>query len=52
MWDWTPVAEYLYNWVRFNIFDAGKADPFTEQPKSEPVKAPIEVPAPDSDLPF
>jgi hypothetical protein len=54
MWDWTPVAEYLYNWVRFNIFDAGKADPF------EPIKAvekfvnpaPIDVPNANDPLPF
>ena len=51
-WDYTPTVEYMYNWVRFNIFEAGTQNPFTEQPKAEPVKAPIDVPAPDSDLPF
>jgi len=54
MWDWTPVAEYLYNWVRFNIFDAGTQSPF------EPIKAvekllnpaPIDVPNTNDPLPF
>jgi len=55
LWDFSPVAEYLYNWVRFNIFDAGTKNPFepakaVEQFLSTP--APIDVPAPDSDLPF
>jgi len=54
LWDFTPVAEYLYNWVRFNIFDAGTQSPF------EPIKAvekllnpaPVDIPSPSDDLPF
>jgi hypothetical protein len=34
LWDWIPVAEYLYNWMRFNVFDAAVGNPFAESPKT------------------
>jgi len=48
MWDFTPVAEYLYEWVRFNVLDEAKntnQDVFSDKPEPEP-REPID------DLPF
>jgi len=50
LWDWIPVSEYLYNWVRFNIFDAAMPAVF------DPVKAVEQfvnpTAEPTDDLPF
>lgn len=50
LWDWEPVAKYLYEWVKFNVFHGGESDPF--KPVTPTPPAPISVPSPTEDLPF
>lgn len=52
LWDFSPVAEYMYNWVRFNVFDAAKADPFISESQSIKADPEPEPREPIDDLPF
>jgi hypothetical protein len=52
LWDWIPVAEYLYNWMRFNIFDAAAGNPLEIEPAKAVEQFLNPAPAGTDDLPF